>query len=794
MRGLKCKIMSILGTWSTPLGSACFPIYDIVKKSMKERLYSICLILALSLAAAPVTLQGMAKLPQSAQSEPALSQAAGPQPNIVHILVDDLGWQDVACYYNDVHSEPGLYETPNIDRVAERGIRFMRAYSPSPTCSPSRAAYLSGQFGVKNGVYHVKGSRVPRAWGQRAELNPYYSARLDPSKTIIPNVLKKAGYTTAHVGKWHVCGENMVPTPLQLGFDFSYGRDHVYNDPEIVDPKDKKINNKEGIFLQPRNNRLTDFDNPLFLPLIDDERPYDSLTDISLRWLKKVGTQDKPFFLNFCPKLVHGPIMTRDRKRLAYYCEKLGIDFPTDSGSIADPDAPGQNNPYYASMVDSVDWMVNKVVQVLESMDDPRNPGHKLIDNTYLIISSDNGGAQRLATWKSADGKRRFEKVTENAPLREGKSWMYEGGIKIPFIVMGPGVRPGSVNETTPVTLLDLFPTFMAMGGIASDPALDLDGCNILPVIQGESTEATFTDGSVRDTLFFHHPADNKSFSVIQRKGWKLMKNTGPHLTEAPEVQLFKLYQESSTRKDIGETHNLADQHPEVVEQLLGDLTTWMTDNDARVPYLNLNSEVELAGQADVPVVTGLGSEHTKIWATFDTAGKSKVVDAFLVYSLNGGTELKYRAPRLEEWDRAPVKLTDGRVEAIAPPGMTHGLFCLIDANNFLVYSEPVPPIGKVRIDGAVTLELADGFAYKPGLLSLIKVGHEARGKLMKNGVDVAALTQALKDARATCKLAVEEQSYAVAIRNLRHAIRTFDGQTPEAGLKDLNALNIGKW
>jgi hypothetical protein len=102
--------------------------------------------------------------------------------------------------------------------------------------------------------------------------------------------------------------------------------------------------------------------------------------------------------------------------------------------------------------------------------------------------------------------------------------------------------------------------------------------------------------------------------------------------------------------------------------------------------------------------------------------------------------------------------------------------------------------VGKVRIDGAVTLELADGFAYKPGLLSLIKVGHEARGKLMQQGVDVAALTQALKDARAVVKQPVEEKAYAVAIRNLRHAIRAFDGKVSEAGLKDLNALNLGKW
>ena len=743
---------------------------------MKKIVYYISVALAVGLPAAPVC---------------AFESL---QPNIVHILVDDLGWQDLACYYEALHDDPSLHETPNIDRVASKGIRFMQAYSPSPTCSPSRAAYLSGQFGVKNGVYHVKGSRVPRAWGKRSELNPHYSARLDPSKVIIPQELKKAGYTTAHVGKWHVCGENMVPTPLQLGFDFSYGRNHVYNDTEIVDPKDKKMNNKEGIFAQPENNRLTDFDNPLFLPLLEDERPYDSLTDISVRWLNKVGRKDQPFFLNFCPKLVHGPIMTRDRKRLAHYCKKLGIDFPKDPGAICDPDAPGHNNPYYASMVDSVDWMVAQVVNTLESLDDPRNPGHKLIDNTYLIISSDNGGAQRLATWKGLDGKKNYEKVTDNAPLREGKTYMYEGGVKIPFIVMGPGIKPGSVNETTPISLLDLFPTFMAMGGMQPDASLDLDGCNILPLIKDEGSAAQFADGFARDTLFFHHPADNKSYSVIQRKGWKLMKNTGPLLTEAPELQLFKLYNEDGSQNDISETSNLVEQYPEMTQQLLGDLTDWMQTNDARVPHLNPDAEADLPGKSDVPVVTGLGSEESRIWATFEAQANVPVDKAYMMYSLNGGTELKYRAPRLEEWIYAPVKLTDGRVEAVAPPGMTHAVFCLIDANNFLVYSEPVPPVGKVRIDAAVSLELEDGYAYRPGLFSLIKVGHEARGKLMKQGINVDALTQALKAARATCKLPVEEKTYAVSIRNLRHAIRAFYGQVPEASLADLNSLNLGKW
>lgn len=720
-----------------------------------------------------------------------------PKPNIVHILVDDLGWQDVGVYYESVHGEQSTYETPNIDRVASRGIRFMQAYSPSPTCSPSRAAYLSGQYGVNNEVYHVKGNRVPRAWGQRPEMNPYYSARLPIDSIIIPQELKKAGYTTAHVGKWHVCGENQVPTPLQLGFDFSYDDDHMYNDPELVDPQDSKINNIEGIFDQPKPNRLADFDNPLFLPLLEGDRPYDSLTDISLRWINKVGREDKPFFLNFATKLVHGPIMTRDRARLAYYSEKLGIDFPTDPGAIAiaDPDAPGLTNPYYASMVDSVDWMVAQVLETLESIDDPRNPGHKLIDNTYLIISSDNGGAQSLATWKGLDGQRRHEKVTDNEPLREGKSWLYEGGIRIPFIVMGPGIPKGAVNQKTPIHLVDLFPTFMAIGGMESDPSLELDGCNLLPLWQEEATEARHGDGSVRDALYFHHPADNKSFSAIRKGPWKLMKNTGPGLTEAPLLQLYKLSNDDGTPADIGETSNLVEEHPVLALEMLRDLDAWIKENGGRVPYLNPSADADLYGKSQVPVITGLGSEGSRIWVSFESPGdRSQVVDAFLVYSLNGGRELKKHPPRLEEWIKAPAELGEHLVEAIAPPGMTHGIFCLVDDNNFLVYSEPVPPIGKVRIDGAVSEFLEDGYAYRPGLISLISVGESARAKLIAANVSTEPLDAALDQARKTIGQPVEEKPYAESIRNLRHAIRGYDGQVSEAALRDLNFLQLGKW
>jgi hypothetical protein len=372
---------------------------------------------------------------------------------------------------------------------------------------------------------------------------------------------------------------------------------------------------------------------------------------------------------------------------------------------------------------------------------------------------------------------------------------MYEGGIRIPLIVIGPGIEAGRVNQDTPVHLLDLFPTFMAMAGMEPDESLELDGCNLLPLLSGEADEARLPDGTVRDTLFFHHPMDDKAFSVIRKGPWKLMKNVGPGRTEAPEVQLFRLYNEDGSAADLGEQQNLAEQHPEMTRQLLVELTAWMERHDARVPYLNPASANKLPNQQQVPAVTGTGSDGTKLWATFETGDKARVVKAFLMYSLNGGTELKIRPPRLEEWIKAPARLSAGRVEAVAPAGMTHGVFCLVEENNFLIYSEPVPPVGgKCSIDGAVSTFLKDGFAYRPGLLSLIRVGHQARTKLNKLGMQTDELQEALKAARAACKEPVEEKVYAEAIRNLRREIRKFDGQVPEAELADLNSLPLGKW
>jgi arylsulfatase A-like enzyme len=716
---------------------------------------------------------------------PATVQHA-PKPNIVHVFVDDLGWQDVACYYKTQHNDEPFYETPNIDRLAAGGIRFMRAYSPAMTCAPSRAAYMTGQFTPHNGVYHVNmGGRIPRARGDdRPQMDPYYYTRVMPGKPSIPQALKQAGYVTGHVGKWHISGVNYDPSPLDLGFDFSFDKDYHYNDPEIYDQNDPKQANFPGLFRQPKhrlNDAFNDFER---FPLLEDERPYDSMTDLGQRWITKVAQQDKPFFLNLCPSLVHGPIMTRDKKRLAYYCDKLGIPFPTDQGSISDPDKPGQHNPYYASMVDSVDWIVGQIVQTLEETDDARNPGHKLIENTYVFVSADNGAAQVLGNWRSNDGQLHREKVSDSSPLRQGKGWAYEGGCRIPFVAMGPGIRPGSVNDETPINLIDLFPTFMAIGGLEHDGALDIDGCNILPLLTGSETIAKFSDGRERDTLYFHYPVLRGAFSTIQRDGWKLMKNTGIHENPAPEIQLFNL------NEDIGETTNLAEQYPEKSRQLLSDLDQWLAKYDAGVPYNNPQyRKGDLPGQNQVPKVTRRGSQDGLVWADFETGdGKAEIVEAFLLFTVNGDTRQNH-----EEWFPAPAKVLNGRVEAQAPAGMTHGVFCLLDANNFMVYSERVPSLKEVGLFKAMAYALEDGYAYKPGLYELIELSESALQSLKGQGNKTDDLQAALQAARVVYSQAVVEDVYASAIRSLRAALVPFKGIVAEADMTCLHYFPNGE-
>ncbi len=735
----------------------------------------------------------------------AALHAQAVQPNIVHILTDDLGWVDPACNYEAVRGKKSIYETPHMDRLARNGRRFMQAYSPAPTCAPSRAAYISGpQYGAHNGVYHVMGGRLARPFhAVHPYSEPFYPCRLSLKAPSLPRAMKKAGYVTAHIQKWHLGGRsNGYPGPVAYGFDFGWqGKSGTpYNDPELWgdEIRDKRAY-WQGIWLplEPRHEGFAtdDPNDPFRTNPDDDDRPFDGATDLAIRWMNKVKDQGKPFFLNFCPSLVHGPFTTRDRKRLEHYCKKMGVPFPSDPGLIAEAEPPRQANPYYAAMVDGLDWQVGQVLTYLEETDDPRNPGHKLIDNTYIMLSSDNGGLV-AAPVKNGHRAGERERITDNTPLRGGKLEVYEGGLRIPFIIQGPGIEAGSVCET-PINLIDMFPTYLAMAGAKPRTDLDLDGCNVLPVILGEDEKARFGDGSPRESIFFHYPSPLPSSSIIRKGEWKLLLY---HAVEAnkqrPQIQLYKLYNEDGSPGDLGESNNLADSHPEKRDALLGELQAWLDKYDAALPYRNADTPGRgLPHNDKVPGVVSRHSEGDRIEVRVETGtDKARIVDARLVYTTNGSDLLREHSG-YEEWFEAPAEIeSESVISAKAPAGMTHGVLYLRDENGYLVTSEPVPPAagpGSKPGNGVDLIE--DGYAFVPGLHAMLSLAESALKSAGATGQDSAALQRAVQKSRKTLSVAKPaEDDCALAMRMVRKAIRGLD--VPEARLPVLNQFNTAKW
>lgn len=696
---------------------------------------------------------------------PAMLWAA-PQPNIVHIFVDDLGWQDIASHKID--GKP-VYETPNLDKMTEEGLRFTQAYSPAASCAPSRVAFLRGQNVVKTGVYHVTGGRLPRPWHANSKvIAPYYNYGLPVEEPMIPEVLTKAGYFSGHVGKWHAGGKSAgYPFPLDQGFDFGFseanGRHKYYNDPELWDSKDPKAN-FFGSWARMHPDRLTKFasDDPNDPYQLNEEgRPYDKPHQLALGFMEK--HKDKPFFLNYCPYYVHGPIQARNRERLAHYSEKMGHAFPTDPEETYYA-MPGHSDPYYASMVDELDWLVGDIIRYLEATDDPRNPGHKLIENTYLIVDSDNGGVLPY---------------TDNEPLKGGKQNTWEGGIRIPFLVRGPGVDAGTICET-PINLIDLFPTFMEMAGLEPDPSLDLDGASLLPLFHGESDDVVMPDGSERP-LFWYFPWDAHMSAAIRKGDWKVVRAYGAWMggNADEDVRLFRLYKDGQPN-DLAEANDLSEQYPEIKNTLLAELDGLIAASDSNMPFRNPTGRGNDPEQvAAVPAVLELGSDKDLIWVAVETgADKAAIIEAQMFYTVNPPQMDTIRGNR-EEWLVAPAVIKEGRVEATMPPGATHACFSMRDENGFLINSVELPAVTDVghHVKDSALVSEGAAFVFKPGLYALIELGEQAA----KADADTSKLVAALAAAKtAYAAESLSDEAYCDVIRDLRGAIRNQAG-APEA-------------
>ncbi|MGW0227946.1 sulfatase [Actinopolymorpha singaporensis] len=461
------------------------------------------------------------------------------RPNIVFVLIDDLGWADLGCYGST------FYETPHLDRLAAAGARFTDAYAAAPVCSPTRASIMSGKYPARVGVTQWIGGH---AVGRLRDV-PYFR-ELPMEEYSLARALRDGGYQTWHVGKWHL-GERRT-WPDRHGFDVNVGGCGLGHPPSYV--------------------------SPYGIPTLPDGPPgeylTDRLTDEAIKLVENAGEQ--PFFLNLWHYAVHTPIQAPEDLvgRYEQKAKTLGLD-EIDAIKPGEPMPTWhqrhqhvqrrvvQSDPGYAAMVENLDANIGRLLDALDRTGKA--------DNTLVVFTSDNGG---LATSEGSP--------TCNAPLAEGKGWMYDGGLRVPLIVRWPGtVEPNNVLPDL-VTSPDFYPTFLDAAGIPRPAQMhELDGQSIL---------AALTEGQAEDRpIFWHYPhygnQGGTPGAAIREGDWKLVR-----FFEDNHIELYNLVD------DIAETHDLADTKPGVAARLNAKLGHWLEDVQARIPASN-----PVSAYADLP-------------------------------------------------------------------------------------------------------------------------------------------------------------------------------------------------
>ncbi len=581
------------------------------------------------------------------------------KPNVVLILTDDLGWQDVKCYDIDA---PSPMETPNIDALSKQGVMFWQAYAPAPTCAPSRCAIMSGVHPARAQKTHVVGGNPPRPHHKTGHpmMPPWYSGRMPEDEFTLAKALQEEGYTTGHAGKWHMAIQhNAYPDAKDQGFGWS--------------------RSSRGARSSMKPDRISDFatrrkSDPYRLDA--NGFPYHQNSEDALTFLNK--NHDKPFFLYYATWLVHAPIHTRSKQLLDKYCEKLGVQ--PDKDQPEQWTGEGQTNPFYCAMVEELDYYLGKIFNYLNQTEDPRWPGHKLNENTYVIFTSDNGGMEGHPG----------EIYTDNYPLDRGKISLMEGGTRVPLIITGPTVPKGAQTDVM-VNGLDFYPTILSW--VHANPAKgkQLDGADLSQLLAKNPSDAslvTDSDGRRRDTMIWHFPNSVALESSIRIGDYKLVRNYNHvHDPRSVPLELYRLYQNvdgKQVRVDIEEAKNLADTDPRRANEMNHQLSLRLEKMNASYPYNNPAFRNAGRDSKLVPTVTSHERNGRNLKFTFKENG-AKVVQANLIYSRNGND-------RNEEWFRKKATL-DSTNTAITelPEGTTHYIVNLIDENNFLVSYPDVP-------------------------------------------------------------------------------------------------------
>lgn len=451
-------------------------------------------------------------------------------PNVIFILADDLGWADTTLY-----GRTKYYQTPNLERLAKRGVTFTRAYSASPLCSPTRSAVLTGLSPARTGITtpncHLPQTVLETTQGKSAAADkkaipPVPPTRLKPEYRTLAESLKDAGYATGHFGKWHLGPEPY--SPLQQGFD--------------VDLPHHPGPGPAGSYVAPW--KFKDFDHDPNLP---DQHIEDRMAQEAVAFIER--HKEEPFFLNYWMFSVHAPF---DAKKALVEEYRVRAD-PKDA----------QRSPTYAAMVESMDDAIGTLLDTLERL--------KLAEKTIIIFTSDNGGNM----YSEVDGGA----PTSNAPLRGGKASMFEGGTRVPCVIAWPGITAAGSRCDAIIQSEDYYPTLLDGLGLSPLPDRSFDGTSIMPALKGQAFD--------REAVFQYFPHDPPvpdwippSVSV-HRGDWKLIRVFHGGDKFAHRYLLFNL------REDLSESSNLAAANPGLVVELDSLISDFLIRTKAVVPVPN---------------------------------------------------------------------------------------------------------------------------------------------------------------------------------------------------------------
>lgn len=464
-------------------------------------------------------------------------------PNVVFILIDDMGWKDLGCYGSE------FYETPNIDALASEGIRFTDAYSASGVCSPTRASIFTGKSPSR---LHLTQWIGPEEWQVGGDLTtPEFEQQLPLEEITFAEVLKENGYTTFFAGKWHLGSEPFYPQ--HQGFDINIGGNDAGAPPSYFYPYER--DNWKGTGW-PEKIRSIEGGTP-------GEYLTDRLTDEALNFLDTIG--NRPFLLCLSHYAIHKPLQAKTADSIHFATKASGMDHDGEQfvrGPRGEYTRQYQDHAVNAGMIKAVDESVGRVIGKLEASG--------LRDNTIIIFTSDNGGVSCATISGEGGYVEPYNICTSVLPLRGGKGWYYEGGIRVPLIVSLPGEEFRAGISDYPVVSYDFFPTLLDLLSIEHTPVEPIDGISFSQELLGQD------DGPKRP-IFWHYPhyhtLGQSPASAVRLGKYKLIR-----FYEDGHSELYNL------KADPGEQQDLSDLLQEKVSELGQVLSICLERTDASLP------------------------------------------------------------------------------------------------------------------------------------------------------------------------------------------------------------------